>query len=239
MKIDIQFFGGGGASSGIKRRGRENNVSNEEFMGVPISQIEALRSTRLHEKSLNIYDIKADYKRVGINITDVEAAEIYESISLFTGSNFTDMRKALQAQRAGRTLDTYQQTWLRRYQLCHEYARIAPLYNVKGSLYRGIKNDGSAYALKIGSLKKGAKFDLEMGSSFSSKVDVAYKFATNSGPSGYILHVKTKDAHAPSIKGYSQYTTEDEVFVMRRNWQVTSTKKAKNGITHIYLTPEA
>ena len=220
-------MGSTGSKSGIKRAG------GDLIRGVSTEQIEGLRGTRDHQTGQDFHDIRNDYAKAGIKISDDDAKEIAEAIEDYTHNSFGDMRKALQKERSGRPLTTYEENLLREFKLCEEYSKVAPIYTKTPVIHRGV---GGSYAQQLRSLKPGDKFDLEMTSSFSSKLSKSQGFA---GYKGVILHVQSKDARGASVTGLSHFgDLEGEVLVSKRNWRVTSVKNKADGNTHIYLTPD-
>ncbi len=253
------------SSSGISKRKQRNTQSNvagtaaasqqaaqgDMIRGVPQSQIDQLRGTRDHKPAnqLTWQDVKDDYARVGISITDSEAQEIRNAVAEFSGSAYGEMRKAWALNAMGRAHDltTQQQALLKRYQMCDEYCKVAPTYSGTGvySLHRGISKGydakTQAYAAQIFALKPGDSWNHDgMPGSFSSKLSTAKSFA--SGPGGIVFHVAAKNVkNAPSIKGISCCDWEDEILVGDYKFKVSgiSDQRQKgDGYYHIGLVPD-
>ncbi len=213
-------------------------AAEETIRGVRKSIIDSLRGERAHAKKAhewNAATVKADYARVGISITDEEAKEISSSINDFSGPGFKMMRSAFMKNRDGEELNHFEQKVLSRFNSIGEYTKIAPIHkNREGALYRGITNQGSAYAKTLLDLQVGDIFDLEMPSSFSSKEGIARKFA---GHHGIILHIEDASWHdTPSISGFSQFFSEKEALVGDRLWKVSKVFEDAMGCRNIVIT---
>ncbi len=209
--------------------------SKGTIRGVSKERIDKLRGTRKHRKKdqLTAVDVFQDYRRVGIEITKEEAEEIYRAIVCFTNGDFSDMRDAFLKHRDGKDLTEKDIRLLNMYMKATEYARIAPTYASKGEeIFRGIKRDGGDYAKRLMALKVGDTFDLEMASSFSSKMMKSANFA---GYHGIMFHVVNGDIQdAPSIRGMSLYEDEYEVLVDDRLWKVTKVVEDDKTQYHFY-----
>ena len=245
------FFQTNGGASGIKRGSGGGQVAANIDMvrGVPQSEIDKLRGTRDHKEAnqLTWQDVKDDYARVGISITDQEAREIREAVWTFSGGSYDEMRKAWALNAMGRAhdLNSYQQNLLKQYQLCDEYCKVAPTFGITGidtMIYRGVGQGynakGKAYAAKILALKPGDTWNHDgMPGSFSSEISTAKNFASGAG--GIIFHVSTKSIkNAPSIRGIAQCPGENEILVGDYNFTVKSIidqRQKGDGYYHIYL----
>lgn len=215
-------------------------AAEETIRGVRKSIIDSLRGERAHAKKAhewNAATVKADYARVGISITDEEAKEIYSAIDDFSGPGFSMMRMAFVKNRNGETLNPLEQKALSRFNLIEEYAKVAPIHkNTANALYRGITNHGGRYAKNLLDLKTGDIFDLEMSSSFSSKEEIARKFA---GYRGIILRIEDASWHeAPSISGFSQFFSEKEALVSDKFWRILRVFDDATGCRNIVVTRE-
>ncbi len=246
------FFQTNGGASGIKRttKGAGAVASGDIVRGVPQSQIDQLRGTRDHKPAnqLTWQDVKDDYARVGISITDTEAQAIRDAVQTFSGSSYGEMRKAWALNAMGRAhnLTPEQQKLLKQYQLCDEYCKVAPTYKGTGvyTLHRGISKGydakGQAYAAKIFALKPGDSWNHDgMPGSFSSDVSTAKMFG---GYGGIVFHVSVKNIkNAPSIKGISNCPGENEILVGDYKFKVSgiSDQRQKgDGYYHIGLVPD-
>ena len=245
------FFQTNGGASGIKRASKGAVATGDVVRGVMQSQIDQLRGTRDHKDAhqLTWQDVKDDYARVGIPITDTEAQEIRKAVADFSGSAYGEMRKAWALNAMGRAHDltSQQQALLKQYQMCDEYCKVAPTYKSTGvySLHRGVGKGydakTQAYAAQIFALKPGDTWNHDgMPGSFSSDLSTAKSFAK--GPGGIVFHVAAKNIkNAPSIKGISQCSWEDEILVGDYKWKVSgiSDQRQKgDGYYHIGLVPD-
>ena len=236
--MDLQFFGGGGASSG-KKSGGLGSEQETYVRGVPQSQIDQLRGTRGHlgEHELTPDVIKEDYARVGIKISQSEAEQIHDALHDFTYDDYTKMRDAYKKQLAGESLSSVEKNNLFRYKMCMEYLKIAPTIKTFSSyIYRGIEKDKNGYTDKLLKLKPGDKWDVDkMPTSFSTEVGIARNYA---GIDGIIISMPTKTLkNSASIKGLSEYFVEEEVLTGDYNWKVKSIGTLENCL-NIVLEPD-
>ena len=209
-------------------------VDENLVRGVPRDEIDRLRGDRGHANepySWGAETVKADYARIGKNITGAEAEEIYTAIVDYSGDFSSCMRIAFQNRKAGVALSENELYDVWRYDRVVEYTKIAPVYRGKiKTLHRGVSGE---YAKKLRNFAVGDTFDLEMASSFSTSRDVASKFA---GYKGVVLHTQAgswKDA--TSITGFSHYFSEHEVLVSDRIWTITRVKDDEYGTRHIFI----
>ena len=234
--LNLQFFGGRGASSGKKSSG-------DSVRGVPQSTIDKLRGTRAQMKPYQQtwQVVQEDYKRVGINISEQEAKEIWGAVRTYTGGVYSEMKSAYALEQQGRAkdLDSYQKKLLAQYKLCMEYCKVAPTVELPAGyeVSRGIKGYGT-YASKLKSLKVGDSLDFDkMPTSFSTKPSVAFGWA---GSGGVVIHAPaSKLKNTPAIMGMSKVPFEYEAFVADYNWKVVKivdkTKLKSDGRYHIYI----
>ncbi|MBR0251157.1 MAG: hypothetical protein IJQ77_08745, partial [Synergistaceae bacterium] len=137
-------MGGRGASSGIKRssKGAGTAASGDMVLGVLQSEIDKLKGTQDHQSPYSIkwQDVKAQYAKVGITVTDQHAQDVYNAVQSFSGSGYTPMRTAMSKFQKGLPLTQQEHVWLDRYKLCEEWCRVAPVFaSTKTSvIYRGI-----------------------------------------------------------------------------------------------------
>ena len=193
----------------------EETASQVELIhGVEKTQIDSFRGVRGHKEknSLTVDDVKNDYERVGIDITEEYAKEIHDALYDFTSADYKYMREAFLKDKRGEELSDDEDEYLERYQLCAEYTKIAPTYEgTGGEIYRGVGDTTNEYTQSLLKLKVGDTFELEMPSSFSTDRQTARGF---SGSSGIILHIMDTDlVNAPSISGLSANYEENEVLV--------------------------
>lgn len=227
-------------NSGIKREPKVH--------GVPQSQIDQLKGTRDHQSagSITWQTIQEDYKRVGITITQSEAEYIHASIEHFSYGYDTIMRKAWVLKQAGREHDLTmeQKIYLKQYEMCAEYCKIAPVIpsTAHSTIYRGIKfsTQTPEYAAKIVALKVGDSWNVDgMPTSFSTSLSTARKFSHHGGKKGIIMHMPTQALkNSPSIRGISSFPSEDEVFVADYGWKVakiSDQRQKGDGYYHVYL----
>ena len=246
-------------NSGIKRSNKVNNTQanvtqtsqpnrpEETVRGVPQSQIDALRGTRGHSAtSYNWHTIQDDYARVGISITEAEAKEIRNAILDFSYLHDTEMRKAWKLRQAGREHDLtpLQKKELKKYDLCAEYCKVAPLLpsGKYPTIYRGIKFSTITpeYAKNLTSLKVGDMWNVDgMPTSFSTSRSVAEAFSKHQGKKGILIHMPTKGLrNTPSIKGLSYFSGEYEAMVTDYNWRIVKVDDQRttgDGYYHIHL----
>ena len=213
----------------------------EMIRGVSKDEIDRQRGFRKHSGAGEIteQDIQSDYKRVGIDIDIDEAKKVLGAVRDFSGSYYTDMRKAFMKSSKGESLSSYEQEMLDKFNLCGEYTKIAPVYqsdNTGQEIYRGLRNNGSDYAKMLLGLQPGDTFDLQMPSSFSSTMARSEGFAGNGG---IMLHVASDDIrNAPSIRGISHFPSEDEILVNDHLWEVVKVNDERSksqGFFHITL----
>lgn len=239
MKINLQFHK---TNSGR----RKNGAVSEMVRGVLQEQIDQLRGTSKHgtAHSLTADKIQDYYAQVGIKITKSEAKDIRKSVYNFSNSNYTAMRKALTKERNGESLSTTEKEYVRQYNLCMEYTKVAPTYqdSVHSEIYRGIEDKGNGYVQKLLSLKPGDKFDLDkMPSSFTTSIQTARDFANtvgNPGKNTVIIHIPTKSLkNSTTIKAVAKYYKENEVLVGDYKLRVVKTEKSSSykNETHMYL----
>lgn len=211
--------------------------------GVTQSQINQLRGTRGHQGRFAITwkDIQNDYARVGITITDKKAEEVAMSLQFYSGSDYRDMRDACMKNRNGDKLTGFESELLEQYNLCEEYTRIAPVFRDPSvhEIFRGVhKNPSqSEYFNSLLLLNVGDSFNLDrMPSSFTTNFQVSGYYA---GFHGIIIHIPVnKLTNAPSIRGISLHSQEDEVLVADYNWQVKAISDQRttgDGFYHIML----
>lgn len=229
-----------------KTQGQTQTSKEPDVRGVPQSKIDALRGERDHLKLINWVTVQDDYYRVGISITKAEAMEIVQAVNNFTFLHDTTMRKAWTLRAAGREHDltSAQREALRKYDLCAEYCKVAPLIPVSkySTIYRGIKMSTKTpeYPAKLLSLKVGDTWDVDgMPTSFSTKLSVAESFSWHQSKPGIIMHMPTKNIkNTPSIMGLSHFQGEYEAFVTDYNWKVagiSDQRQQGDGYYHIYL----
>ena len=237
-----------GGSSGAGSHGGGGSAASatpvDAVRGVPQSQIDQLRGTRDHldYHELTSKVIQDDYARVGITISSAEAQKIRQAITRYTGDSYIDMRKAYSLERAGRThdLSSYQKGLLADYKMCMEYCKVAPTYQPSKNqtfVHRGIKNDGSAYAKKMMSLKVGDTWNVDgMPTSFTTRLQTAKNFADNGLNKGLVVHLPIKNLkNSPSIRGASVFEHEFEVFVADYSgWKVSKVTN-EDGAKNIYF----
>ena len=211
--------------------------------GVDQSQINQLRGTRGHQGRFSITwkDIQQDYARVGITITDEKAEEVATSLQAYSGPDYQDMRSACMKNRNGDKLSDFENELLEQYNLCEEYARIAPVFRdpLAREIFRGVHKNLSKpeYFNSLLSLKAGDTFDLDkMPASFTTNFQVSADFAKSNG---IIIHIPlNKVTNAPSIRGISLNWIEDEVLVADYNWKVKAISDQRttgDGFYHIML----
>ncbi|MBR0075480.1 MAG: hypothetical protein IJP96_06980 [Synergistaceae bacterium] len=239
MKIDLRFH--------KKDSGRrKNGAVSEMIRGVSQEQIDQLRGTSKHGTagSITVQKIQDYYAQVGITITKDEAKDIREAVYNFSDYSYTEMRDALTKERNGETLDASEKEYLRQYNLCMEYTKVAPTYknHLLTDVYRGIEDHGDGYIQKLLSLNPGDKFDLDkMPSSFTTSLKTARDFAGSiwsAGTPSVIIHVPIKSLkNSTSIKGLAKHPTENEVLIGDYKWRVAKTEKSSSYIneTHMYL----
>ncbi|MBQ3585757.1 MAG: hypothetical protein II964_03470 [Synergistaceae bacterium] len=241
------FYQTNGGASGIKRGGGGGQAvaSGDMVRGVPQSQIDQLRGTRDHQPdfSMTWETVRDDYARVGIAITEQEARDIALAVNHYTYQHDTKMRKAWNLEQAGRVHDLTPelQKELADYKLIAEYCKVAPVLpsSKYSTVYRGIKNSTITpqYSQAIYALKVGDSWNVDgMPTSFSTEKNVARGFA---GYNGIIMHMPTKGMkNTPSMKGFSVFPGENEVFVTDYNWKVariSDQRQNGDGFYHIYL----
>ena len=237
--MNLQILGGRGGKSG------RNNSNGGSVHGVPQSQIDKLRGTRDHVGLLTFEDVREDYAKVGITVTDEYAKEVHEAVQNYTGSYFTSMRSALLKERAGENLNAKEQQILAKYKKCEEYLNIAPTYlGSEKEIYRGVyvksyPIESKQYVEKLRSLKPGYIFDVDkMPTSFSTSIEKAKMFSSP-GDTGVLIHLSTNRLkNSPSISGISLFSTEKEVLVGDYEWKVKKivhNTKSKDGYYHLYL----
>ena len=230
---------GGGTRSGRRKTGggASANPSEEPVRGIPQSEIDKLRGTREHfdADKFNYITMLDDYKRVGIKLSTNEIADIKNAISGFTGGEFRSMREAAQDFYAGEKLDSEKQKLFNDYQKIIEYTKIAPTYKGAGQyIYRGINAlVGPKYAASLRALKPGDTIDFrKIVASFSSSEKIAQNFAIAGGAGGIVFRAPTsKIKNAPSIKGLSHWSHEEEILVSD-NFKISKITTA-NGLTYI------
>ena len=220
-----------------------SEISEPLLHGVSQMQIDSLRGIRDHQtgRSVTPNDIKKDYLRVGISITDEQADEIFSSINLFsTDSGCKGMREARFNENEGKKLTPIEQKYLAQYKLCEEYCKIAPTFSstTVPVVFRGIhKSSKHKHFENLLSLRPGDLWDMDkMPTSFSSDYAWAKMFA---GSHGIIIHTASKNLkNSTSIKGISEYSYENEILVADYNWIVSSIDDQRDngdGFYHITL----
>lgn len=148
-----------------------------------------------------------------LGVSEERAKELYGSIQSFTGSGYTEIRKA---QNGGGS------DWAKKAaENCEAYIDAAPKWG-GGTTYRGINVSKEAAATFV----KNAIIDINRGTaSWSTSREVSKSFSGKGSGSKVVFRCKTQ-SRGTSIKHISFFPGENEVLVSRRvQYKVTGRRQ--------------
>ena len=205
LKIDLQLFGGRGASSGGKggsgAKGRTQR-EHEEKWGEPPSKAKQL----------------AD--RNGISLSDAD--DQVTAIKDYSGTDYSEIRAA---QYNGNTNSMYYD----QAQAIEAYIAQSPTWD-GGNIYRGIKMDADSFS----QMQVGGRIDMRGLSSWSSDEQIAHNFAQSYGTKKSVVFRSKGTKQGASITHLSKFgTSESEVLVSgKATWTIKKITKVGN-ITYV------
>jgi hypothetical protein len=207
LKIDLQLFGGRGASSGSAGGGKGAARRTQKEHPDPWHEPPSLGEQLANQN--------------GVDIAEAQA-QVY-AVEDFSGSDYRDIRYA---QYIGiTTSDAYKKA-----QTIETFIEQSPTWD-GGDLYRGIRMKAD----DVAQLQVGGTIDMRGMSSWSSKESVATSFAhTYGGGSRKSVIFRTSGTKkGTSIRHLSQYSHEDEVLVSGKATWTIKNIRTSFGVTYV------
>lgn len=162
-------------------------------------------------------------KYLGVSVE--RAKELYGDVKAFTGSSYTEIRKAQRGE-------TQDEAYRKKGENLESYIASAPKWG-GGTTYRGIGVDKKTAATLMDGWNKGAIIDINGNGTASWSTDkaVSRSFASK-GEVHLVFSCKTQ-SRGTSIKHISQFSHESEVLVSKKaKYRVIGGPKTIHGYTY-------